>query len=246
MVDPSLSAAPSTGLTVLGLAITAALVPALPAARWLAGSRGGEAPEATRAATIRVSVGVLAWLGLTGTLAAAGVLDHFDRFPPPIMPLFLAAFVLVFAVAFSKLGRRLADDLPLSLLVGYQGFRVAVEIMLHQAASEGVIGVQMSWSGLNFDVVTGLTGLALGLWLWRREDPSEPRALLWAWNIIGLALLLTIVTIALMSVPGPLDRFEGPANVWVATLPFVWLPMTMVTAALLGHLLLFRRLLRSG
>lgn len=160
------------------------------------------------------------------------------------MPLLGLGFVLSFALAFSRAGKRLAEGLPLWLLVGYQGFRVLVEIMLHRAYVEGVIGRQMTWSGLNFDVVSGATALVLGLWLWRRgEHRPAARALLWAWNALGLALLLTIVSIAIMSFPGPLARFDGPANVWVTTLPFVWLPTIMVTAALLGHLLLARRLL---
>ena len=69
--------------------------------------------------------------------------------------------------------------------------------------------------------------------------------LLWIWNVIGLGLLINIVSIAIMSFPGPMRRFDGPPNTWVATLPFVWLPTMMVMAALLGHLLLARRLLSS-
>jgi hypothetical protein len=172
------------------------------------------------------------------------VLAEFERFPPRIMPLLGLGGALTVALAASRFGKRLAESLPLALIVGYQGFRVAVEVMLHRAYLEGVIGVQMTWSGSNFDVVSGLTGLALGLWLWRRgEDRPAPRALLWAWNLLGLGLLITIVSIAIMSFPGPLARFDGPPNTWVTTVPFVWLPTIMVTAALFGHLLLARRLL---
>jgi hypothetical protein len=162
------------------------------------------------------------------------------------MPLLGLGLVLTVALAGSRFGKRLAESLPLALIVGYQGFRVAVEIMLHRASVEGVIGEQMSWSGLNFDVVSGITGLALGLWLWRRgEDQPVPRALLWGWNLLGLGLLVNIVSIAIMSFPGPMMRFDGPPNVWVTTVPFVWLPTMMVTAALFGHLLLARRLLEG-
>jgi hypothetical protein len=33
-----------------------------------------------------------------------------------------------------------------------------------------------------------------------------------------------------------------PANVWVLQPPFVWLPAVMVLAALLGHIVIFRRI----
>ncbi|NJK32274.1 MAG: hypothetical protein HC927_07620 [Deltaproteobacteria bacterium] len=84
------------------------------------------------------------------------------------MPVFVGGFVLTFVVGFSRFGRTLAEGLPLWFLVGYQAFRVAVEVMLHRAYEQGVIGVQMTWSGLNFDVVTGLSAALIGVWLWRR------------------------------------------------------------------------------
>ena len=245
MLEDTLGVEPSAGLAWQCLSITAALAAALPAARWYAGVQGGEASASRRAGTLRAGFGTLAWLALTGGLAGSGALANFDRFPPPLMPLLLGSFALTFGVAFSSFGRRLAEHLPLALIVGFQGFRVAVEVMLHQASVEGVIGAQMTWSGLNFDVVSGITGLGLGLWLWKRGDAraDEPRALLWGWSVLGLGLLLTIVSIAVMSIPGPLRLFDGPPNVWIATVPFVWLPTMMVMAALLGHLLLLRRLL---
>ena len=43
--------------------------------------------------------------------------------------------------------RRLALDLPVAALVGYQGFRVLVELLLHRAYTEGLMPVQMSYSG---------------------------------------------------------------------------------------------------
>lgn len=247
MLEQTPAAPASASLAVLCVSITAALAVALPLARRDAGIRSGEPRSQARAATFRTALGVAAWLALTGGLAGAGVLSDFDDFPPRLMPLLGFGFVLTIALAASQFGKRLAESLPLALLVGYQGFRVAVELMLHRAGVEGVIGEQMTWSGLNFDVVSGATGLALGLWLWRRSaDQPAPRALLWAWNVLGLGLLLTIVAIAIMSFPGPLARFDGPANTWVTTVPFVWLPMVMVTAALFGHLLLARRLLHEA
>lgn len=238
------SAEPSFMLVCLCVAISAALLIAFPLARALAGRRSKEDESATRQGQVRAGLGLLAWAGLTGGLAASGALADFSAFPPPVMPVMFSGVFLTAFVAFSELGRRLAFDLPLSLLVGYQAFRIAVEIMLHRAGTEGVIGMQMTWSGLNFDVLTGLTGLVLGLWLWQRgPDAPEPRALLWIWNLAGLGLLVTIVSVAIMSIPGPLQRFDGPPNVWVGSFPFVWLPTLMVTAALFGHLLVFRRLL---
>ena len=86
---------------------------------------------------------------------------------------------------------------------------------------------------------------------WRRAgaDPSAARragvlmlAAALAWNILGLALLVNVVTVAILGTP----RFQyfGPdhLNVWVMQPPFVWLAAVMLLAALAGHLLVFRAL----
>ena len=66
------------------------------------------------------------------------------------------------------------------------------------------------------------------------------------WNVLGTALLATIVAIVILSAPLPIRVFtEGPTNVWVTRFPGVWLPAVLVQAALLGHLLVFRKLARE-
>jgi len=37
-----------------------------------------------------------------------------------------------------------------------------------------------------------------------------------------------------------------PSNTWVAFFPYVWLPSILVTAALLGHIVVFRKLRKPG
>ena len=72
----------------------------------------------------------------------------------------VVAIVLTCVLALGSFGNTLAQGLPLWALVGYQGFRVVVELMLHRAYEQGVIGVQMTWSGRNFDVLSGASALS--------------------------------------------------------------------------------------
>ncbi len=154
--------------------------------------------------------------------------------------LFVAVFALAFGIAFSALGRMLALGLPLAVLVGFQGFRVLVELLLHRAYTEGLMPVQMSFSGRNFDIVSGLTAIALGAWLLHGRASAR---VVFAWNTLSLALLANILVIALLSAPTPFRVFMNePSNVWVTRAPWVWLPAVMVLAALTGHLLVYRRL----
>ena len=93
-------------------------------------------------------------------------------------------------------------------------------------------------AGRNFDIVTGVLAAALALWL---RAGHRTRWLVVAWNIVGLALLVNIVTVAILSTPAPIRYFMNePANRLPSTFPYVWLPTFLVQAALFGHLLLFR------
>ena len=200
------------------------------------------APDA-RALTRRTALLTGAWLAATLGAAAAGVL-HFDSRPPTMVVLFAVIFALTVWVARSRVGTLLALQLPLAALVGFQGFRVGVELLLHRAYVEGLMPVQMSYAGRNFDVISGATALALAALL---AAGRAPRWTVWLWNALGTALLANILTIALLSAPTPFRVFHNePANVWVTRAPWVWLPTVLVLAALLGHLLVFRRLRFDG
>ena len=212
---------------------------------WRRMNDSGVTDEWARAAAsnFRAAFGAALWLGVTGGLAIAGVLS-FETMPPTmlIVMALLTAGTVMFAL--SGVGSALASELPLAALVGFQSFRILVELWLHRGYELGHFPVQMTYSGLNFDVVTGVSALLVA-WLVHRGVAG--RRVVLAWNVVGLGLLATIVTIAILSAPLPFRLFTaGPANVYVTGFPGVWLPAVMVQAALLGHVLVFRRLLGQG
>jgi hypothetical protein len=198
-----------------------------------------------REGRLAVALGVLAlWLVPPAVAARAGVLDRYDSVPPPVFLMVATYTVATSALAFSRLGDRLIVSLGLAGVIGLQGFRIAVEWVLHRLYLDGAIPVQMTYAGRNFDIVSGVTGAALGLWLLLGRPVSKGVAA--AWNVLGLALLVNIVTIAILSTPVPFRAFMNePANRLPGVFPFVWLPMFLVQVALLGHLLVFR-MLRSS
>ncbi len=110
---------------------------------------------------------------------------------------------------------------------------------MHAMYERGVMPVQMSYEGVNYDILTGLTALIVAAIV---KFGGKGRVLAAVWNIFGLALLVNIVTVAILSTPR--FAYYGPdrLNEWVADPPYVWLPAMMVLAALAGHLLVFRAL----
>jgi hypothetical protein len=101
---------------------------------------------------------------------------------------------------------------------------------------------QMTYTGSNFDILTGLTAIGVAVAL---RHGIGGRPLVWLWNIGGLALLINVVTIAILSTPTFAWFGRARLNLWVTYPPYIWLPTVMVTAALTGHLLIFRALTAS-
>ena len=120
-----------------------------------------------------------------------------------------------------------------------------LELVMHQAAREGTMPAQMTYTGGNFDIVSGVSAILVAALAARG---LAPRWLLVAWNALGSVLLVTILVIAVVSLPTFAAFGSDPArlNTWVAYFPFVWLPAGLVSAAVLGHVLLWRRLWSRG
>ena len=154
----------------------------------------------------------------------------------------LVAVVLATTIllARGRAGARVAAGVPLAALVLAQSFRLPLELIMHQLSVDGLMPRQMSYSGMNFDILTGALAIPVGLLY---AFGRAPLALVRAWNWMGLALLVNVLTVAILSAPTPFRVFMNePANVWVTQAPWVWLPTLLVPIALAGHVLVFRRL----
>jgi hypothetical protein len=234
---PSASLLLTSAFSTLALALAAAFVTAL----YVSYRRAGGPVSHALGRTAIAAVAAALWLAFTGTAAALGFLGF--SAPPTMLVLLGATLALALVLGLSPVGRRLATGVPLAWLVGFQGFRVLVELLLHRAYVEGLMPVQMSYAGRNFDIVSGITALGLAAVL---ATGRRPLALVAIWNALGLGLLANILVIALLSTPTPIRVFMNePANVWITATPWVWLPTVMVLAAIVGHIVLWRHLILS-
>ena len=198
--------------------------------------------DGTRRHAMLITVVVSAvWMTATWRAGESGVLRLWDATPPPFALLVVGILGLTVALACTKYGRRLALGLPLWALVGIQGFRLPLELAMHAMYERGVMPEQMSYSGRNFDIVTGITALAVA---WLVFSGRVGRRVVLTWNILGLLLVLNVVTVGILSTPRFRLFGDDRLNVFVTHAPFVWLPAVMVLAALAGHLIVFRALSR--
>jgi hypothetical protein len=220
------------GLSAVVILVAGALVR-------IASRAAGDGAAAAASLQRRFFVATLAWVAVVSGASFAGLLLPRGGPSPVFVAMLAGVVVLGPLIARSRVGDRLARGLPLAWLVGFQGFRLPLELTMHRAATEGVMPEHMSYSGLNFDILTGISALLLAVALMATQ---VPRWVIAAWNWIGLALMWNIVGIAILSTP--MIAWFGPdrLNVFVMQMPYTLLPAVLVLAAWACHLIVFRAL----
>jgi hypothetical protein len=175
---------------------------------------------------------------LTAGLAASGVYARIDTRPPPLQLMLVGTLIALFAYGLSARGHRVAHAAALPALVLLQGFRMPLEIIMYRAALTGIMPKEFSFAGYNFDIITGVAALILGLLLIKKV--AVPRGLIVTWNLFGMGCLLVIIALAIATSPNIARFGSEPAHVslWVLQFPYVWLPFVLVSIAVFGHLLI--------
>ncbi|MHA4807153.1 hypothetical protein ACX0G9_03555 [Flavitalea flava] len=183
---------------------------------------------------------VAGWAILLSVLSLRGFFADFSRFPPRLAPALVIPLVIVLTIAFSKTGKELLKNTPPQWLIYLQTFRVLVEIVIWILFMKGLLPVQMSFEGRNFDVLSGLLAIPVGFYCLVKKSWS-PRWIL-VYNIAGLLLLINIVRISVLSMPTPFRYFHNePASTLIVEFPFVFLPGLLVTLAYTLHIFSLRQ-----
>ena len=203
-------------------------------------------PELRSRRTLEVAALAVLWLVFTALLGLSGFLGNFSAMPPRLMLFLLLVLGTSTLFVFSRWGTLLCDGLSLSTLVAFQLFRLLPETLLFLAYKEGIAPIQMSFAGHNYDLYSALTAPVAAYLIKKGSKTQWAKVVAWSWNVMGVCFLLGILTIAVLSTPTPLRVYTNePANTFVATFPYVWLPGVLVFLAFGGHVLLARKLLRQ-
>lgn len=160
--------------------------------------------------------------------------------PIPVIPImFLSILALATFSAFSDYGKNVADEFSFSQLIGFQGFRLPLELVLHQWASTGTVPETMTWTGQNWDIVTGILSLIAIPFV------NKNKRIAWTVQIVGFVLLLNVLRVVIMSSPLPFSwQLERPILL-IGYLPYALIGPLFVGVALTLHLITFRKLLNK-
>lgn len=174
-------------------------------------------------------------LNLTfGIVGASGlVIDHFIPFGPM---LFFLIFVFGISFSFSASAKGLIEKLPVTVLIGFQGFRAPLELILHQWTVTGTIPETMTWTGQNLDIFTGIISVISIPLL------EKSRKTVFIVNTVGFLLLLNVIRVVIMSSPFPFSWSLEHPLLLVAYFPYCMIAPLFVMPALIGHLLVYKKL----
>lgn len=191
--------------------------------------------NARREATF-VAIAVLGWIGIFSVLVES---HYAELHPIPGLPI-LFGLVIFSSTLFglSPWGKRLAVGLPLPALVGFQAFRLPLELVLHEWVAQGSIPASMSWNGQNFDIITGLLALIVTPLVYRFKNAA------WIVNGVGSLLLLNVMRVVVFSSPLPFAWSVNPPLQLIFYSPYFLIAPICVGGAIAGHVILTRALLK--
>ncbi|WP_431211556.1 hypothetical protein ACQ86N_37925 [Puia sp. P3] len=180
------------------------------------------------------------WLLLLGILSATGFFADFSKLPPRMAFAPLVPLPIVLWFARSTTGKYLICHVRPQWMVYLQSFRILVELGLWALVRNGVLPVQLSFEGRNFDVLVGLLAIPVGYFVFVRK--SLPSWTVLVYNIFGLLMLVNVVTIAFLSMPTPLRKFPGQPDAGIlAHFPLIYLPGLLVPLAYSLHIFSIRQ-----
>ena len=174
------------------------------------------------------------WTILQTVLALNGFFQDFETVPPRTfafgpMPFFILtiAFLVFFPDFVSKM--------PLRILTWIHVIRIPVELVLLWLFQNGLVPVEMTFEGRNFDILSGITAPVVYFLAFRVGKVN--RTLLIIWNLAALALLVNIVSIAVLAFPSPFQMVGlNQPNIGITYFPFVWLPAIVVPIVFFSHI----------
>jgi hypothetical protein len=174
-------------------------------------------------------ISLIGWAIVTSVLSLSGIISDFSSFPPKIGILLIIPLITIIWIIRTTEMKEILMHTPPESIIWLQSFRIVVEILIWRLFVDNLAPIQMTFEGRNFDIISGLTALVVAYFVASKRISSS---LVIIWNFACLALLVNIVTIAILSMPTPFRVFMNePANTIVTKFPIVLLPAFLVPLA---------------
>lgn len=187
---------------------------------------------------------VFVWMSIQGIASYQGFYLDTSLVPPRFSLMIVPALLLIGLCFRSRKGQKIIDQFDMKLLLCLHIVRIPIELILYQLYVEEAIPKLMTFAGVNFDILAGITAPIMYYFVYVKKRLGR-KALL-VWNVLCFLLLMNIVINAILSVPSSIQvqAFDQP-NMAILYFPIVWLPSIVVVLVMFAHFIAFRRLKSS-
>jgi|SRR5438105_1437500 len=200
----------------------------------------------TAATRIRSAAWLSAWFVLVVILAATRALYYEHGLGTPGLGLAVALPIAVLCATVARVQslRESFHQMPLWLLVGMHTVRLlGISFVVLYAAHRlpAPFAPVAGWG----DIFVGATAAPIA-WLAYRQS-TNARAIVWTWNLIGIADLIAAVALGVTSSPGHARLiFAEPSSAIMTTLPWLLIPGFLVPLLFTVHIGIFVRLAKHN
>ena len=199
-------------------------------------SRYQDDKKHTSSQTIKLTVCIVGALAYLFILSKTGALVDYGM--PPRFPIFLMIPFFSFCIIFfiKNKHNQFIQSIPLHWTIFYQSFRIIAELLLLYTFIKGIIPVEATFEGYNYDIVIGITAILLGILVYRTG--YKYKNLLKFWNILGILMILIVASVIATNIYQPqIWGYDSPSvQKEFVQLPYLLIPGFLAPSAILIHL----------
>ncbi|HMQ48938.1 MAG TPA: hypothetical protein PKA00_15815 [Saprospiraceae bacterium] len=182
---------------------------------------------------------IVLWLLYLSALSFSGLLKDYSL--PPRFPLLVFLPFAFWTTLFYIRNKNnpIFERLPLQWTTFFQSFRIAVELLLLFTYYKGIIPVEATFEGYNFDILMGISAVLIGFVF--ANKVARYKRLLVFWNGIGILMVLIVAFIVGTSVyKSELWGYDRPTvSTAFFSLPYLLIPGFLAPAAIFVHVVSF-------
>lgn len=185
---------------------------------------------------------IAVWILLQSVLGVLGFYSNINLMTARFPLLFLPPLVFFIFLFLTGKGKMFIDSLNIRALTIFHIIRIPVEIVLFLLFINKSIPKAMTFEGRNLDILSGLSAPVIYYFAFVKKKIGKYGLVLW--NIACIALLLNVVSNAILSLPARFQQFGfAQPNIALGYFPFVLLPGCLVPLALFSNSAAIRQLL---
>jgi hypothetical protein len=187
----------------------------------------------------------LAWILIQSFVSITGYYIPTKTEPPKFPMLVFPPVLLMILLFLIKRGREFIKRINIKTLTIFHMLRIPVGLVLYWLVAYKAVPELITFGGRNFDILSGLTAPLIYYFGFVKNKLNK--SVILVWNLICLGLLFNVVFNAVMSAPGPLQKFAfDQPNIAIGYFPFVLLPAFIVPLVLFSHMVSIRQLLSKN